>query len=195
MWVVPPKAAGLALVRGKAFYIDGKYLLREQKVSYWLTDWAGKAVLWVSLTRSVNSVAPSSPWAGLSINSLESRSSRPSLHTSDNPAPVHVDLNQRDSKICSCLTTPSLPESPHTRLLPFSALFRSDVCLHLTCTGTGHLKGLVHAATTLNRCSLLYAFYKQTAVWLEQARLVRIFKWCNQLLSCFHSSSQNLKTA
>lgn len=112
-----------------------------------------------------------------------------------NPAPVHIDLNQRDSKICSRPTTPSLPESPHIRLLPFSALFHSNVCLYLTCAGTGHLKGLIHTATILNRCSLLHTFYKQTAVWLEQARLVGIFKWCNRLLLCFHSSPQNLKTA
>lgn len=194
-WVALPKAVRLALVRGKAFYTDGKYLLWEQKPSYRLTDRVEKAVIWISLRCALNGVTASSPWAGLSINNLESRSSRPSLCTNDNPAPVHIDLSHRDSKICSYPTTPSLPESLHVHLLPFSALFHSNVHLYLTCAGTGHLKGLSHAATILNRCSLLYVFYKQTAAWLEQAKSVGVFKWCNRLLSYFHSSSQNLNTA
>ena len=37
-WVAPPKALGFTLVRDKAFYVAGKYLLREQKLSHWLTE-------------------------------------------------------------------------------------------------------------------------------------------------------------
>lgn len=111
---------GVSTVRGKVFY-GWKVFAVRQDLACWLPKGAGStAVSQPCVLRTVS--LPHQPELG--FLSTGSKAEVPSLCTNTNPVPVHTDLNQRESNLCSQPTNPSLP---HRCLLPFSVLFRSKL--------------------------------------------------------------------